>query len=1161
MQLKLTKDRILQSDSCRIGYCKENNSECLNIQIEDEALHYRRAYIEFQVNDGKTYTTDALEIVNGVVSYSVPNGLVSEAGFLYMQVVLRDDENNVSKSNVIMFTIDKAINAEDDLVVEYPDLINRINETLNKVDNQEEEINALRDAKQDTLISGENIKTINEESLLGSGNIDMKGIINVEELPSAWKGTPLPSNYVGKVYFNINLTKEEVKKLTEKTSLGVSNYVFYKAYNPNNVEYLMEYISFTRFSYDDGYRIIFSTQARKDENSITSSSKDIYTPSSGWFLKEVELIQITEGTTYTEVDNASISHLVSITPFEKVDLSKSIYRLPDSSLWVYRDDKWIELSTRENSGIIDVNELPDKWIGTPLPKNHAGKVYFNTNLSVDEVNELLDKHILTNGTYYIHYGEGPIIDGKRDTEFIYIAKNNSGYSIYKKCLDANSNIFNKGWIENQLTLYLGTIYPNTKCSYQNKEALSNLLSSLVSITPFKKVDPNVIYRLPDGTLWVYHNDEWKELGGSNDEDDSLQLIDLTEYKRDDILSSDVADKIRSLGKRAVLFVSDPSYMIAHYSKTNSSGINFTNTKLSSNMVSEYQYTLNNDNSFYYQLTSSLFATTKMLTDLKNAKQDILVSGGNIKTINGQSLLGEGDITIKGGSGGSAGVQLKLVESLENDSDVLSGGKGIELTTNFKPNTIYMVTYFSNPFAETISTLLPIGFDGCAYVRAIISGDDGCTCSGYIACTSSNISFNLDDDSITLDPINKLEIYELTSGGSSIDGEIIEVDELPNAWKGTPITKDTTRVYFNTSLSYQEIKYLFSKIYDPFHKYDSETIIGDYEGSYNLAIMVNGDYKIQIEVDFGDDVYYTKEDGWIFDGNYIDIDYEIYSLTEYANTLSPLFSSTPFEKVDIDTNAFYRLPDGSLWKYQDGWKAYIPEDISMAIQSSNIKLNMLHYDDSNNWSYNGKCTVSIPINDTLRNLLEEGKLRLQLVKLNKRGRKKGTGIRGWSFPKIPFGVGSKTFNNEKNDDSYGVGKDYPENSINPFIELDSSNISENGKYIVSNPIDVREIARCMCYYQDSMLLVSAELDTDNTQCVVRPTSDIDHDGNSYGLRIVGSDHRDNYKSSVIRFRIALTHKDDYNVYSMSESIIKIRYVPYNPDSNPDKPLFLISTLIE
>lgn len=127
---------------------------------------------------------------------------------------------------------------------------------------------------------------------------------------------------------------------------------------------------------------------------------------------------------------------------------------------------------------------------------------------------------------------------------------------------------------------------------------------------------------------------------------------------------------------------------------------------------------------------------------------------SIKTINGKSLLGEGDLEL--------GAKLKLVERQESETN-LADDNSITLQNKLKPNTIYMVTYFSNVFAETISTLLPIGFDGCAYVRASISGDDGSTCSGYISYTSSNIVFNLDDDSITQDPINKLEIYELTSG--------------------------------------------------------------------------------------------------------------------------------------------------------------------------------------------------------------------------------------------------------------------------------------------------------------------------------------------------------------------------------------------------------------
>ena len=44
-------------------------------------------------------------------------------------------------------------------------------------------------------------------------------------------------------------------------------------------------------------------------------------------------------------------------------------------------------------------------------------------------------------------------------------------------------------------------------------------------------------------------------------------------------------------------------------------------------------------------------TDNAITAATSTKQDTLVSGTNIKTINGETLLGEGNITIQGGSGG------------------------------------------------------------------------------------------------------------------------------------------------------------------------------------------------------------------------------------------------------------------------------------------------------------------------------------------------------------------------------------------------------------------------------------------------------------------------------------------------------------------------------
>lgn len=69
--------------------------------------------------------------------------------------------------------------------------------------------------------------------------------------------------------------------------------------------------------------------------------------------------------------------------------------------------------------------------------------------------------------------------------------------------------------------------------------------------------------------------------------------------------------------------------------------------------------ITNDALVDYALKSDIpdvsgFATSEQLTGGLAGKQDTLVSGTNIKTINGQSILGAGNIEIQGGSGGSIG---------------------------------------------------------------------------------------------------------------------------------------------------------------------------------------------------------------------------------------------------------------------------------------------------------------------------------------------------------------------------------------------------------------------------------------------------------------------------------------------------------------------------
>lgn len=57
------------------------------------------------------------------------------------------------------------------------------------------------------------------------------------------------------------------------------------------------------------------------------------------------------------------------------------------------------------------------------------------------------------------------------------------------------------------------------------------------------------------------------------------------------------------------------------------------------------------------LKQSVEATQEELSH----KQDVLKDGENVKTINGQSLLGKGNITISGGGGGGGSMDYEALE--------------------------------------------------------------------------------------------------------------------------------------------------------------------------------------------------------------------------------------------------------------------------------------------------------------------------------------------------------------------------------------------------------------------------------------------------------------------------------------------------------------------
>jgi hypothetical protein len=106
-----------------------------------------------------------------------------------------------------------------------------------------------------------------------------------------------------------------------------------------------------------------------------------------------------------------------------------------------------------------------------------------------------------------------------------------------------------------------------------------------------------------------------------------------------------------------------------------------------------------------ELNNKGYATTEAL----NGKQEKLTSGDNIKTINGQSILGEGNITIEGGNGNG---NANIVELTQDEYDNLE---------EKDENTIYVIT--DAPAIDTPDTsifiteseLLEMGYATQGYV--------------------------------------------------------------------------------------------------------------------------------------------------------------------------------------------------------------------------------------------------------------------------------------------------------------------------------------------------------------------------------------------------------------------------------------------------------------
>lgn len=101
----------------------------------------------------------------------------------------------------------------------------------------------------------------------------------------------------------------------------------------------------------------------------------------------------------------------------------------------------------------------------------------------------------------------------------------------------------------------------------------------------------------------------------------------------------------------------------------------------------------------------------------DGKQDALVSGTNIKTINGTSILGSGDI-VTGGGGGNTEITLRLASSVSTGANTtlvdLTG-----MTFSYEANSTYRINFYMNVTAAAATTGHGFGIN-CSTAPSVVA---------------------------------------------------------------------------------------------------------------------------------------------------------------------------------------------------------------------------------------------------------------------------------------------------------------------------------------------------------------------------------------------------------------------------------------------------------
>lgn len=352
---------------------------------------------------------------------------------------------------------------------------------------------------------------INLDEMLKNGVGGGSAIVDVEKLvKGGWNGTTVPnSGTVENIYFNTELSDDEVTNIL-KTIVSPTNKAYDILYSQDkSIEIGIANGSIIGLS--ESLYVILNLSEMKTFFASEDFNSSYISGSKGWnlnnFSNPVNINKEVMNFAYENNigdKNDSLSSLVSTTPFVYSEEPK--------------DDVFYRLNISSESG----------WSSTVVPNSGTvEKVYFNTNLTNDEVINLLSKlnygssgvNVLISNSDYSNQIKILLMNGmyaitnRTSSEIYYVSSEEAGAGF----VGWNTTYFaDKNYVEFNDTAI---------SSEQYNIALENdKLSDLVSITEFKYIEGKTLRK-----IYSYKNGEYKLVlqEGNFEQQEGIEYIEIT----------------------------------------------------------------------------------------------------------------------------------------------------------------------------------------------------------------------------------------------------------------------------------------------------------------------------------------------------------------------------------------------------------------------------------------------------------------------------------------------------------------------------------------------------------------------------------------------------------------------------------------------------------